>query len=112
MSDNETADLRKVAQQAADRGSLLHLNPTTVLNLIHELDDLRTAVIDHINQRPEYIQALRNTRGDGNQADYYRWSGHAEARRQLAQKLNLARVPHEFSERLPVTTTNEPEVPR
>ena len=33
MNDNATADLRKVAQQAADRGSLLSLYPTTVLNL-------------------------------------------------------------------------------
>lgn len=38
-------------------------------------------------QRAEYVAELhRCTRDD---ADYYRWSGHAEARRQLSQLLGL-----------------------
>lgn len=40
-----------------------------------------------INQRTEYVTALKNTTGDDNQADYWRWQGGAEARRQLAQAL-------------------------
>jgi len=44
MSDNETADLRKLAQQAADRGSLLSLYPTTVLNLITRVERAEAAV--------------------------------------------------------------------
>lgn len=55
---------------------------------------LDAAVEEFINERPGYITALRNTPGDGSQADYYRWQGHAEARRQLAQKLGWT-VPHE-----------------
>lgn len=50
-----------------------------------------------INQRPEYIQALRGTRGTDDQTDYYRWQGHAEARRQLAQRLGCT-VPSEPGE--------------
>lgn len=46
-----------------------------------------------INDRPEYITALQNTRGTDDQADYHRWKGNAEARRQLAQALGWA-VPH------------------
>lgn len=46
-----------------------------------------TTVEEFINQRPEYITALRNTRGTDDQADYHRWQGGAEARRQLAQAL-------------------------
>ncbi|MGH1563079.1 hypothetical protein [Mumia sp. DW29H23] len=79
---------------------------TTVLALFSEQPtvdavkrDALDPVVDHINQRPEYVQALRNTRGDGDQADYWRWQGHAEARRQLAAKLGLP-VPHESSDRI------------
>src|SRR5690606_39232458 len=45
------------------------------------------------NQRPEYITALTNTRGTDDQADYHRWQGGAEARRQLAPALGWT-VPH------------------
>lgn len=65
--------------------------------LLHEFRQLEAAIKDFIDQRPEYITALKNTRGDDSQADYYRWSGHAEARRQLAQKLGWT-VPHEPGE--------------
>ena len=69
MSDNETADLRKVAQQAADRGSLLHLNPTTVLNLLHELDDLRTQV------REAKVEALREAADEERDRMSAAWGG-------------------------------------
>ncbi|GAA0200325.1 hypothetical protein [Glutamicibacter creatinolyticus] len=46
-----------------------------------------TTVEEFINQRPGYITALQNTRGTDDQADYHRWQGGAEARRQLAQAL-------------------------
>lgn len=49
----------------------------------------------HINQRPEYITALRNNTDTND--DYWRWSGHAAARRQLAEALGLT-VPHECGE--------------
>ncbi|MER6778411.1 MULTISPECIES: hypothetical protein [unclassified Streptomyces] len=39
-------------------------------------------------QRAEYVTNLRNC-SPTNDRDYYRWSGHAEARRQLSQRLGL-----------------------
>lgn len=63
------------------------------------LETERTAalspVIEFINDRPNFIVAMRNC--PGADADYYRWSGHAEARRVLAGKLNMT-VPHEPGE--------------
>lgn len=40
-----------------------------------------------IAERAEYITAIENA---GNGPDYHRWQGHAEARRQLAERLGLA----------------------
>lgn len=49
----------------------------------------------YINERPNYVQALKSsTDTDG---DYFRWQGHAEARRQLATFLGWT-VPHEPGE--------------
>lgn len=54
--------------------------------------------VEHfINERPGYIQALKDTRGTDDQSDYWRWQGHAEARRQLATVLGYT-VPHEPGE--------------
>lgn len=44
-----------------------------------------------IRERQEYVNAARATVETN--ADYFRWQGHMEARRQLAQKLGL---PYEF----------------
>lgn len=55
--------------------------------------EVNSAVEAFINQRPEYITALKNTRGTDDQSDYWRWQGHAESRRQLAQSLGWT-VPH------------------
>lgn len=49
---------------------------------------LLSVVEDFINQRPEYIEALKNS--PEADADYWRWSGHAEARRQLTERLEMA----------------------
>lgn len=58
-------------------------------------------VLDFINERPNYVRALRaSVVAD---ADYHRWQGGAEARRQLAQQLGLT-VPHELGQ------TTEPAV--
>lgn len=54
---------------------------------------VNSAVEAFINQRPEYVTVLKNTRSGDDMSDYCRWQGHAEARRQLAQKLGWA-VPH------------------
>lgn len=45
-------------------------------------------VADFVAQREEYVRVLRQC-VDGD-ADYHRWQGHAEARRQLADKLKAA----------------------
>lgn len=58
-------------------------------------------VLDFINARTEYVQAARNQTGDDNEADYWRWQGHMEARSQLAQTLGYT-VPFEPGEK---TTT-------
>lgn len=50
---------------------------------------------EFINERPRYIDAMRHTESVDN--DYWRWSGHAEARRQLATELGWT-VPHEITE--------------
>lgn len=42
-------------------------------------------VADFIAQREEYIRVLKQTVNANH--DYYRWQGHAEARRQLRDKL-------------------------
>ena len=39
----------------------------------------------HMNKRGEYITACQNS--TGGDPDYYRWTGHAGARRQLAESL-------------------------
>lgn len=39
-------------------------------------------------QRAEYVSNLREF-VEGGEHDYYRWTGHAEARRQLSQQLGL-----------------------
>jgi len=49
-----------------------------------DLDKVRAFAAD----RAEYITAINNCHPD-NEADYYRWQGHAEARRQLSALLDL-----------------------
>lgn len=43
-------------------------------------------VSDHVAKRAEFIAAINGCHSD---ADYWRWQGHAEARRQLAEELGL-----------------------
>ena len=59
--------------------------------------EVNSAVVAFINERPGYITALKNTRGTDDQSDYWRWQGHAESRRQLAQSLGWT-VPHNLGE--------------
>lgn len=54
-----------------------------------EADPLKV-VVDFVAKREEYVQALKNS--PHADADYFRWSGHAEARRQLREKLEEAGV--------------------
>lgn len=61
--------------------------PTTAL--IGEVQRLSTElakVAEFVAERAEYITAIN---GCHNDADYWRWQGHAESRRQLAQQLGL-----------------------
>lgn len=67
------------------------------------LPEVISKVEAFINQRPEYIQALKNTRSGDDMSDYSRWNGHAESRRQLATALGWT-VPHNPGE------TTRPEV--
>ena len=54
-----------------------------------ERDEARAqlpTVAEFVAKRAEYITAIN---GCHNDADYWRWQGHAESRRQLAQQLGL-----------------------
>jgi hypothetical protein len=55
---------------------------------IAELEKAAAEVTEFVAARAEYITSIRNCHPD-NAHDYDRWQGHAEARRQLAQKLGL-----------------------
>lgn len=70
-----------------------------------ELAELRAIVEKHINMRSEYITALKNSRGSEN-GDYDRWTGGAEARRQLAEDLGWT-VPYEPTDRTAPKTQKE-----
>ncbi|MCX5176772.1 hypothetical protein [Streptomyces virginiae] len=73
VADAETPQL--AAQIVADHNEVIALREQLV------------KVTAFCAQRAEYVAELhRCTRDD---ADYYRWSGHAEARRQLSQQLGL-----------------------
>ncbi|MEU2013075.1 hypothetical protein [Nocardia sp. NPDC019302] len=57
---------------------------------------LADLVKEFINERPEYVTACLNDTAGG--ADYHRWQGGAEARRQLAERLGWT-VPYEYGEK-------------
>jgi len=66
-------------------------------------DNVPKPVLDFINQRSEYVQAARGGPMGNNDADYQRWQGHMEARRQLASALGYT-VPYQPGEKTrPVT---------
>lgn len=53
-----------------------------------ELEEQLATVATFIDERAQFIQVLRNYRGEDN-GDYIRWQGHAEARRVLAESMGL-----------------------
>jgi hypothetical protein len=62
-----------------------------VAALLAELGRLRAQVAtvrDFCAERSGFITAINNCHPD-NVADYHRWQGHAEARRQLSERLGL-----------------------
>lgn len=81
-----------------DAGHYERLAETAVsAYLAAALPEVTSKVEAFINQRPEYIHALKNTRSGDDMSDYSRWNGHAESRRQLAQALGWT-VPHNTGE--------------
>lgn len=65
------------------------LGTQVIEELQREVERLRrfSAVVEgFISDRGEYITALKNCSPD-NTADYWRWQGHAESRRQLLASL-------------------------
>lgn len=99
-------DLAAEARAMADRISGMRVRESIALlardlmtEMAAEIESLRAdldKVRAHIDQRPEYITACTNA-GPDSAHDYYRWQGGAEARRQLAQKLDWT-VPHKPGE--------------
>ncbi|MFD6421071.1 hypothetical protein [Streptomyces sp. NPDC060198] len=57
-------------------------------NKVAELEAQAEQVAAFCAQRAEYVTHLREPRENG-EHDYFRWTGHAEARRQLSQALGL-----------------------
>ena len=55
---------------------------------VAELETAAEKVAGFCARRAEYVTNLRHC-GPNNDHDYYRWQGHAEARRQLSQLLGL-----------------------
>lgn len=83
-----------------------------VPELLAEVDRLR-AELDKVAafcaQRAEYVTNLRQF-VEGGEADYWRWTGHAEARRQLSQSLGLPVAwPAETEARTAPTPAEDPE---
>ncbi|MFB7605221.1 hypothetical protein [Streptomyces gardneri] len=71
----------ELAEQAADEVDQLRAR-------VAELEAAAEKVAGFCAQRAEYVTNLREC-SPTNKRDYYRWSGHAEARRQLSQLLGL-----------------------
>lgn len=85
--DFDADDLREQITKIETEGA-----PTTTLK-----------VASFINERPRYVEALKaSPEAD---SDYFRWQGHAEARRQLATFLGWT-VPHESGEHTTIRTTD------
>jgi hypothetical protein len=55
---------------------------------VEELERQAEKVRAFIDERAQFIQVLRNYRGEDN-GDYIRWTGHAEARRVLAESMGI-----------------------
>ncbi|QOH59853.1 hypothetical protein [Rhodococcus rhodochrous] len=68
----------------------------TLLAAADRLTEVTSEVESFVNARVEYVNALRNSSGDS--ADYHRWTGGAEARRELAERLGWT-VPYEYTDR-------------
>ena len=68
-----------------DRGFAAGLAAARQLNVEPTPAGRERIVADFIAQREEYVRVLRQCVGAD--ADYHRWQGHAEARRQLRDKL-------------------------
>ena len=78
--EQDRADAAFVAAARQDVPDLL----AEVIRLREQL----AKVAEFCAQRAEYITAIENV-SPGNRADYWRWQGHAAARRQLSQQLDL-----------------------
>lgn len=59
-----------------------------LLALIDQLREQLAAVAEFVAKRAEYITNIEHC-SPSNDHDYWRWQGHAEARRQLSQQLGL-----------------------
>lgn len=58
-------------------------------------DTVAGVVTEFLNEREGYITAINKCSND---ADYWRWQGHAEARRQLAERLTKVMPPSAAAE--------------
>jgi hypothetical protein len=82
FGDGETAD--------ADRALVGHAaeDLAVLLAEVERLRALESSIAEFVAARAEFITAIRNC-PPGNSADYHRWQGHAESRRQLGETLGL-----------------------
>lgn len=117
------AEIRALNQDLAAKGSDFDAAVRKIGELRDEVEDFQAAcrsaceqrdaaleqlgkVRAHIDQRPEYITTCEDANPNADH-DYYRWQGGAEARRQLAQRLDWT-VPHQPGDKTgPKPTTEE-----
>lgn len=93
----ETLDIENQQRSNADAAFMADAR-SAVPELLAEVDRLRARVAElegqaekvtaFCAQRAEYVTSLRQF-VEGGEDDYFRWTGHAEARRQLSQSLGL-----------------------
>ncbi|MCX4540457.1 hypothetical protein [Streptomyces sp. NBC_01565] len=78
------AERHSTNEALSDAAEALRVNRDRIV----ELEAATEKVAGFCAQRAEYVTNLRNCNPNADH-DYYRWSGHAEARRQLSQRLGL-----------------------
>ncbi|MFE7580736.1 hypothetical protein ACFU5Y_04110 [Streptomyces gardneri] len=88
MSATENDRLKAALHDAAAQIASLESDLGGAEARIAELEVAAKKVAGFCAQRAEYVDNLHNC-APSNDRDYYRWTGHAEARRQLSQLVGL-----------------------
>lgn len=91
-----TEEFLAARDATTDEGPAEHTVIPTPAPVTTLTEEQIATVLDFINERPRYVSALRQHSSADH--DYWSWAGHAEARRQLAEKLGIT-TPHTLGSR-------------